>query len=579
MRNAIIFFVAMLFVLSMNYFIPNNGSTGLSLPINIISWCVAAFFVLFIVVFLDSKKYCVTTIAFPIFIIAVTVLTIPIFYAESSGVSRAGWRLAGLFAGIIFYFIWLQTRLSCGQRQVMWLLLLSAVFFQAVLALVQIFLPEFAWVPISGGRPYGIFQQPNVLASFMATGLALALMLFLLPGFILNSLWREQCRQVFLTSSLLLIPALLVWSQSRVGWLGGMLVSLLFLWRFGAVLPERCKRAIILLVTGTTVGLACMVFLDSKHGLGYLPHEGSNHARLTMLRDTLRMIAEKPFSGWGYGGFEYHFLHFRINQTPPTVVTEIANHPHNEILLWWVEGGVLALLGMALMLFGGVRLILQAWRLDQYEVAIGKRHAGEPIALCIILLPIALHTQLEYPFYLSALHFIVFLMVMATLEYRVSVMTERKPLPIFVGRALHFILPLASVATGVLMAFALQGGLTLTHAERSGLTEVSDVKDMPMLSHWLHRDRAVFDEQVNALLTYNHTNDETLLESYASWAMEYLTRHIDANVYANLIPILQYQEQQAPAEQLRHEAALLFPRDARFQVPLTSSVENVREAP
>ena len=36
-----------------------------------------------------------------------------------------------------------------------------------------------------------------------------------------------------------------------------------------------------------------------------------------------------------------------------------------------------------------------------------------------------------------------------------------------------------------------------------------------------------------------------------------------------LIQILQYQQQDVPAEQQRREAALLFPKDARFQ-PMTS---------
>ncbi|WP_455872368.1 O-antigen ligase family protein [Serratia proteamaculans] len=87
--------------------------------------------------------------------------------------------------------------------------------------------------------------------------------------------------------------------------------------------------------------------------LRYASHTGSNHVRYTMLRDTLAMIAEKPLLGWGYGGFEYSFHHFRINQTPPTVVTEIARHPHNELLLWWVEGGRGRTAGYAALGAGG----------------------------------------------------------------------------------------------------------------------------------------------------------------------------------------------------------------------------------
>ncbi|VEA61132.1 Lipid A core - O-antigen ligase and related enzymes [Serratia plymuthica] len=560
-------------------YIINQGGAGLSLPVNIFAWGNMSLLVLLVGLRLAPEKYRFTTLALPLFIIGVAVLAIPLIYAYPAGVSRAGWRVAALLGGMVFYFAWLQVRLSHALRQGLWLMLLLAVSGQAVLALVQLFAPEWAWVPMKGERVYGIFQQPNVLASFMATGLALALMLFLLPGFALRRTRYEHCRQAFLAVLLLVLPALLVWIQSRVGWLGGALVALLFLWRFGAVFPERCQQAAGLLVVGVLIGLAGMLWAGPEDGLSYLSHEGSNQARWTMLRDTLRMIAEKPLRGWGYGGFEYQFLHFRINQTPPTVVTEIASHPHNEILLWWVEGGLVALLGLGLMVVGGLRLVRQACRRDEQAFKAGRRSAGEPTALCIVLLPMALHTQLEYPFYLSALHFMVFLMVMATLERQVSGVMGRRPLPVSVGWLLRTLLPVASVGGVVLMVFALQGGLTLTHAERAGLKDVRGVQAMPMLSRWVHQERVTFDEQVNALLNYNRTQDEALLEAYALWAQDYLKRRIDANVYASLITILQHQAQWVPAEQYRREASLLFPTDARFQAPVSHSPEPAQEAP
>lgn len=556
-------------LLCTNYYVINQGANGLALPINSLAWAVMALWVLLIVFNLRADKYRFTTIALPLFVIGIAVLSIPLLYADPAKLSRGGWRMGALVAGLVFYFAWLQVRQSRIQRQSMWLLLLLAVFGQAALALVQLFAPEWAWVPMKGNRIYGIFQQPNVLASFMATGLALVLMLFLLPCFILRQAQYEHFRRAFLGVLLLALSALLMWINSRVGWLGGGLVALLFLWRFGVFFPARSKQAASLLVTGGLVGLAGMVWSGEDGGLGYLSHEGSNQARWTMLRDTLRMIAEKPMLGWGYGSFEYSFLHFRINQIPPTVVTEIANHPHNEILLWWVEGGLVALLGMGLIVFGGGRLVVRAWRRDAQALNTGSRVAGEPTAMCIVLLPIALHTQLEYPFYLSTLHVFVFLLVMATLERRVSGVMGRRQLPTSAGWALRGLLPVASVATVLLMVLALQGGLTLTRVERAGLMDVREIQAMPMLSHWVHQERATFDEQTNALLSYNRTQDETLLKSYARWAQDYLTRRIDVNVYASLIIILQHQARWEAAEQYRREACLLFPRDARFQQTLT----------
>ncbi|MBU5412421.1 PglL family O-oligosaccharyltransferase [Serratia ureilytica] len=562
-------------------YVINVGGGGLSLPVNAISWCLMALFILLVNLRVTPGKYRLTATSLPLFIIGIAVLAIPLLYAEPAGLSRAGWRVAALIAGAVFYFSWLQVSLSHRQRQGVLLVLLVAVFGQTALALTQLFAPEWAWVPMKGHRVYGIFQQPNVLASFMATGLALALMLFLLPGFALRRAQHERCRQAFLGVLLLMLPALLVWIQSRAGWLGGALVVLLFIWRFRGAFPARCKQADALLVAGVMIGLAGMLLWPGPkgEGLGYLSHDGSNQARWTMLRDTLRMIAEKPLLGWGYGGFEYHFLHFRINQLPPTVVTEIANHPHNEILLWWVEGGLVALLGIGLIVAGGVRLVVRAWRQDAQALNEGRHFAGEPTALCIVLLPIALHTQLEYPFYLSALHFMVFLMVLATLERQVSGVMGMRQVPVSVGAVLRTLLPVASIGVVVLMVFALLGGLTLTRAERAGLMDVREVQSMPALSRWVHQERVSFDEQVNALLTYNRTRDEALLDGYARWAQVYLGRRIDANVYASLIPILQHQAETVLAERYRRDAHLLFPTDMRFQSPVSNSPEQVREAP
>ncbi|MGQ8819237.1 Wzy polymerase domain-containing protein [Serratia sp. NA_13] len=542
-------------------------------------WGVMAVLVLFISVRVAPDKYRVTTTSLPLFIAGIVVLTIPLLYASPAGLLRADWRVAGLVAGAVFYSTWLQVRLSRLQRQGVLFIVLLAVSGQAVLALVQLFAPAWAWVPMkAGSRVYGIFQQPNVLASFMATGLALALMLFLLPGFALVRARYEHCRQAFLGVLLLVLPMLLVWIQSRVGWLGGGLVVWLFLWCFNARFPARCKQATVLLGAGVLIGLIGMLAAGPEDGLRYLNHEASNHARWTMLHDTLRMIAEKPWLGWGYGSFEYNFLHFRINLQPPTVVSEIANHPHNEILLWWVEGGLVALLGIGLIMLGCVRLVLRVWRWDAGAFEAGRRSAGEASGLCLVLLPMALHTQLEYPFYLSALHFMVFLMVLAMLERQVSGVMASRPLPAFWGWVLRGGLPPVSVAILLLMVSSLQGGLILTRAERAGLVDMRDVQAMPTLARWVHWERVRFDEQVNALLTYNRTRDEHLLERYVHWAQDYLTWRIDANVYASLIMILHHQRQEVSAEHYRQDARLFFPADTRFQAVIIPPQISAREA-
>ena len=112
--------------------------------------------------------------------------------APAAGFSSAAWRVTGLLAGWIFYCSGLQVRLPFRLRQLVLVLLLVTIAGQTVIAVLQLFLPAWNWVPLRGARVYGIFQQPNVLGSFIATGLALTLMQWVLPGYALvASRWER----------------------------------------------------------------------------------------------------------------------------------------------------------------------------------------------------------------------------------------------------------------------------------------------------------------------------------------------------------------------------------------------------
>ncbi|CAI0997666.1 O-antigen ligase RfaL [Serratia marcescens] len=555
-------FIFLLFI-PLAIYIPNPGGIGLSLPFNLLVYGGAALLMGVCWRATPLRRMVITPTWRAIFV-ACSVLALPVIFTRPEWQSTAVWRLAGLFAGAAFYVTWLQVRMTARQRHAVLYLILSAVMVQALIVLLQLFAPAMAqyWIPADGSRAFGIFQQPNVLASFIATGLSLALAAYVLPGFQRMDPRVERWRRRALAVALVLLPMVLVWVQSRTGWLAGALVLGLFVLCFFRRYPQVVALA-FLLVTGGAVAAALVLWWGNELGgvLRYASHAGSNHARYTMLRDTLAMIAEKPILGWGYGSFEYSFQHFRINQTPPTAVTEIARHPHNELLLWWVEGGAIALFGMLLLVWAGIKLVVRARWHDQRTFACGKASAGEALALCLALLPIALHTQTEYPFYLSAFHWLVFLLLMAMLDRLVgprlgsSAGLNRWRLPM---------LALSMVALFI-MAIGFYSGLVLTQAERNGLQDMRRVEAMPAWVIWTQAERVQFDRQLATLLTFNFSQEEELLENYAQWAQTYLSHRIDKNVYANLMVILYRQQQYVRADELRREAALLFPFDRRFE--------------
>ena len=529
---------------------PNMGGDGLALPQNILAWGVMALTTLIVTftVCLGRIRLSLTPTA-RLLLLGIALLALPLLYTRPEWREDALWRCAGLLGGWLFYVACLQLRVTARQRELLLFGLLFAVGIQALLAALQLFAPSLAWVSPNGGRVYGVFQQPNVLGSFIATGLALALWLLLAPYS------APTRRQIPLLALLAAFSALLVLIQSRAAWLGAALAAALLLWCFAHQRPAASRWAGGALLLGAAIGLTVLFTgfgLDGRAGL--IGRELSNSARLTMLHDVGAMILAKPLLGWGYGSFEYSFAHFRLQEMPWREVLEVAGHPHNEILLWWVEGGLTALAGIAIVLAAGVRLLKSAWQRDR------EQQNGARVGLFLVLLPMLIHTQLEYPFYLSAPHWLAFLLLLALLDGQTG---EPRPLPF--AKALSLPVALAALGVLVMAAFAWQGRMALTQSERTMLANIDSIEQMPPPAAWIYRERKTFDEQSHALLVYNQTRDDALLTGYRQWANAYLQHRIDANVYATLIMILRYQGDQAQADARQREAAFLFARDARFR--------------
>lgn len=550
-------------------YLQNMGGSGLKLPQNIISWAIMAIVVTSIWLTLPASRTIYLTITARWVFIAMLILAVPLLYTSYQWRTAALTRWLALFGGWVFYFSLLQYRTPRISRIWLYYAILTAATFQALIALLQFtvpeIIPEIISYPMLKGKSSGVFQQVNILASFIATGLALALMLFLLPIYTWNKVWVERLRTRYLGVTLILFPLMLVWLQSRIGWIGGSVVALLFLARFHAINSQRAIWAACLMSLGLLVGLITLIHgLNSENGLHYAGHDGSNHARYIMLRDTLEMIGQRPLLGWGYGGFEYCFQHFRLAQGLSTQGIGIARHPHNELLLWWVEGGLAALIGMLLLIACALRLVRTALKSDRTKSRQFRRSAGDATALGIVLLPLALHTQTEYPFTLSAMHWAIFLLLLAELDRKVSRMNKCCTLNSGITALLRGAIPTASITLFVMAIIGLNGNLVLTATERNGLTDIESARYAMQFDPWVNTERWHYDQQMNALLMFNQTGDFQLLDGYVQWARSYLSYRIDKNVYASWITITQYQQDAITHRQLLQKAHTLFPDDMRF---------------
>lgn len=269
--------------------------------------------------------------------------------------------------------------------------LLAGGLLNASVALVQVFFPAWAdgsWIATSSlpGRAVGNLRQPNHLCSLLLWGLAAA------TG--LHALGRLPGRLLAVVLPLLVLGVEL--SASRTGAAG----LLLFLaW---GLLDRRLPRSARLALLATPLlylaawgamawwgsvsqqVLGAGARLAADGGLG----ESSPNARSNIWGNALRLIAANPWTGIGFGEFNFAWTLTAFVNRP----TAFFDHTHNLPLQLMVELGVpLALLVMALL---GLAL-WQAWRRCARATDQSSALAGRT-ALVLLLLT-SLHSLVEYP--------------------------------------------------------------------------------------------------------------------------------------------------------------------------------------
>jgi hypothetical protein len=253
---------------------------------------------------------------------------------------------------------------------------------------VQVFAPDMpdgGWIARSGlaGRAVGNMRQPNHLSSLLLWS-AIAVV----PLLELGRLKRGAAWALFV-----LMCFAVVLTASRTGVLG---VGLLAVW--GLFDRQLARPTRLMLLAAPLLYLLAWAGLSgwasaSSHAFGgqaRLAEADLSGSRFGIWADTWALIKQQPWAGVGFGEFNLAWT-----LTPfPGRPTAFFDHTHNLPLQLAVELGlplaavVLALLAAALW---------RVWRLGSPRhdadaaAAVSVRSAG------MMLLLIALHSQLEYP--------------------------------------------------------------------------------------------------------------------------------------------------------------------------------------
>ena len=538
------------------------GGYGLAFSFNVIAWITTVILISLGMWQITLKQKLHFSQLSIICFIGTCFLFIPMFYSFEF-TDHAIPRLLAVVAGLLLLLSFYQFQLSKQKAvNLLWLILIG-VAVEISVGLIQFFLldkGDWGGFDPHKNRVHGIFLQPNVMASFMATGIALSLYLSSLlqeslikKALIKNSTdqtteirpnYRLKIKQLFIYYNLFGACFLLVLIQSRTAYLG-MLISLLFLF---AYLAKKGKRQLFknLLVIIIAISTAL-----------YAQQESSNHVRShkiysdTGVRSTIyevssKMIIDNPIIGYGYGNFERAYLDYynqlKLNEPQRNPAILKLGHPHNEVLFWGVEGGIAALIGLACFAIAYINTLLKLPRKKAF-------------ALLGLVTPILLHSQTEYPFYHSVSHWIIFLMLLWYTDKqsdskKYSVVIK----PTFLLRFFAIFLPVIFVP---FFLTSLHTGYLITQHEKNGYKRIDLLTEIINPLPW--RERLESNTYTHILLAGLKDKKPEQLQLYVDWGLKRIKHQPRTMLYSNILLCLRILGKDVEFQQLLVEAKQTFP--------------------
>jgi len=528
----------------MHIVLETPGGTGLYLSFNVFGWlCVTVLISLGLWQITLNDKITYSKIHIYSFI-GFICLCIPMFYGSEFS-DHAIPRLLGLGGGLLLLFVLYQfEELKQEPQQVLWWILI-AVAVQACFGLVQYFIlktGDWGGYKLGISRPHGSFLQPNVMASFMATGIAIALYLSVtVKEFSFNKYQQALCYFCLFSSTFLLVAL-----QSKTGHLSAIL-SLAFISLY-AYFQSKRQLLTNLFFVGIALITAFMSFNNSEVFKRSEDNYQQVNARTDIYLVTSKMIIDKPIFGYGYGNFERSYLDFNNtlklenpNINPP--ITKLA-HPHNEALYWISEGGIIALLSVIVFFMA----YMTSW------LKISNKRAKR-LALLGLLIPLLLHSQFEFPFYSSVSHWFVFIILLWFTDVQSN---NKKSIYIWKKRfLLRFLAILTFVVFVPFLVTSLQTGIIIVNHEKNGYQDLEKLTEIINPIAWQSRlDANIY---AHTLIAGLREKNPAALQRYISWGLERIRYAPRKRVYSNILLCLRILKQDTEYRRVLKEAKLTYP--------------------
>ncbi len=450
-NTAFVVLFGIMFILAANFLVVSLGGNGLQLPPNNAVWAsLAVLILLSIYKILLTDKIIISKLLLPVFIMC-CLLVLPGLVHANVDTRQLVLRIAQVVGFFLVFFSISQYRLPQKKQTLVFYLILFAALVQIIYVLAQKYhnpetTPAFLMLYLGVEKPpVGGFLQVNALSIFLVTSVLIVFYVSARKSF------NDASFLIKLLILIVLIGAgfVLAIISSRAALLAlGLAVPLMLVSTWQRINKKWLGLLLPTLITGIVLGFV----VDT--GANRLEHKKMT-SRLLAWSLSVDAIKEQPLLGHGLGGFTKAFFdqyekHNRQN-TDKKPNTQIAffTHPHNEVLYWGVESGMLAILGIVGFFIYYFRGLFKTYAI---------RDSLQYLAL---LLPIGLSTQVSLPFYLSTLLMVlfVFLLLLPFSKYtneKVIVMSDlfKKTLIILFGVGFVFYL--------WFIKQSITGGITIT---------------------------------------------------------------------------------------------------------------------
>jgi O-antigen ligase len=529
---------ALIFLFGTCFTFPNLGGAGLYLPFNNAVWLAVVLFICVTVLNVCRNEIWLKPDNALIHLFLVLAMILPLLWNLDT-TNQGLMRMTGVVLGIIF-FICLFSSFTVEKERALITIIVASGLIQAIWGTIQIFLLEMS-------LPTGIFQQPNVMASFLVTTFIGSLMLLDKAYY-----FGKNPRKIIFPGILFfafLVGIVIATLNSRTAYLG-LIVALPLMCLSNRLASKNIWPPVLFLLLGALVGSINSGFsnfeeLQAHASSGF----DTSFGRLLVWKISLEILKENWLFGIGYGNFEQYFLesnaqYYLVNNEFFPIST---SHPHNELLLWGIEGGILPTL--ALLLYTAYTL----WRI------VKKGKTVLPYAA--MLIPLVTHALIEYPFYHSILHFFLFLTLLFLFELHAGTVTELKfkQKPYYKGLVLVFFLTASAFFITNLHASYIIKNYYETDVKLRKLSALANIINPASVN--THIDYAV----LNTLLTgVKKSHDSELMRQFVEHSNHMLSNHPRPEIYVALLEGYSTIKDKLNYDKTREIAHYYYPRDHHF---------------